>query len=100
MTRKEIFVTTKMRTSDFDDGDAAVDASLCRLNLDYMALMILQHSQPSKDVDVYKLPFLKIPVNTAAAPIFPRYCFPLTPGSQNIEYPFQHLDEMKVSCPV
>ena len=54
VTREEIFVTTKMWTSDFDDGDAAVDASLRRLNLDYIDLMILHHSQPSNDVDAYK----------------------------------------------
>lgn len=54
VTREEIFVTTKMWTSDFNDGDAAVDASLRRLNLDYIDLMILHHSQPSNDVDAYK----------------------------------------------
>ncbi len=41
VTREEIFVTTKMWTSDFDNGDAAVDASLERLGLDYVDLMIL-----------------------------------------------------------
>src|SRR5690606_19664213 len=30
VTREEIFVTTKMWTSDFDDGDNAIDASLER----------------------------------------------------------------------
>ncbi|MEQ3170113.1 aldo/keto reductase [Dysosmobacter welbionis] len=53
-TREEIFVTTKMWTSDFDNGDAAVDASLERLGLDYIDLMILHHSQPSNDVDAYQ----------------------------------------------
>ena len=53
-TRAEIFVTTKMWTSDFSDGDAAIDASLKRLGLDYIDLMILHHSQPSNDVDAYK----------------------------------------------
>jgi len=36
------------------DGDAAVDASLQRLGVDYIDLMILHHSQPSNDVDVYQ----------------------------------------------
>lgn len=54
VTREEIFVTTKMWTSDFNDGDAAVEASLRRLNLDYIDLMILHHSQPSNDVEAYK----------------------------------------------
>ena len=54
VTREEIFVTTKMWTSDFDNGAAAIDASLRRLNLDYIDLMILHHSQPSNDVDAYK----------------------------------------------
>lgn len=39
---------------DFDSGAAAIDASLRRLNLDYIDLMILHHSQPSNDVDAYK----------------------------------------------
>ena len=52
--REGIFVTTKMWTSDFSNGDAAVDASLKRLGLDYIDLMILHHSQPRNDVDAYK----------------------------------------------
>ena len=54
VTREDVFITTKMWTSDFDDGDAAVDASLNRLGLDYIDLMILHHSQPSNDVDAYQ----------------------------------------------
>ena len=52
--REDIFVTTKMWTSDYDDGESAIDASLERLGLDYIDLMILHHSQPSNDVDAYK----------------------------------------------
>ena len=52
--REEIFVTTKMWTSDYDDGDAAIDASLERLGLDTIDLMILHHSQPNNDVDAYR----------------------------------------------
>ena len=54
VAREEIFVTTKMWTSDFGNGDAAIDASLERLGLDYIDLMILHHSQPSNDVDAYQ----------------------------------------------
>ena len=54
VTRKEVFITTKMWTSDFGNGDAAVDASLERLGVDYIDLMILHHSQPSNDVDAYQ----------------------------------------------
>ena len=54
VTREEIFVTTKMWTSDFGNGDAAVEASLNRLGLDYIDLMILHHSQPSNDVQAYQ----------------------------------------------
>ena len=54
VTREEIFVTTKMWTDDFDDGAAAIDASLRRLGLDYIDLMILHHSQPRNDVAAYR----------------------------------------------
>lgn len=54
VTREEIFVTTKMWTSDYDDGESAVNASLKRLGLDYIDLMILHHSQPENDVEAYQ----------------------------------------------
>ena len=54
VTRVEVFITTKMWTSDFGNGDAAVDASLSRLGVDYIDLMILHHSQPSNDVQAYQ----------------------------------------------
>lgn len=54
VTREEIFVTTKMWTSDYSNGDAAIDASLERLGLDYIDLMFLHHSQPSNDVEAYQ----------------------------------------------
>lgn len=53
-TREEIFVTTKMWTSDYSNGDTAINSSLQRLGLDYVDLMILHHSQPSNDVEAYK----------------------------------------------
>ena len=53
-TREEIFVTTKMWIDDYDDGDAAIDASLERLGVDYIDLMILHHSQPGNDVEAYQ----------------------------------------------
>ena len=54
VTREEVFITTKMWTSDFSNGDAAIDASLRRLGVDYIDLMILHHSQPRNDVDAYR----------------------------------------------
>ncbi|MBR5620738.1 MAG: aldo/keto reductase, partial [Clostridia bacterium] len=54
VTREEVFITTKMWTSDFGNGDAAIDASLKRLGVDYIDLMILHHSQPSNDVQAYE----------------------------------------------
>lgn len=54
VTREEIFVTTKMWTSDYNNGDAAINASLERLGLDYVDLMILHHSNPSNDVTAYQ----------------------------------------------
>ena len=52
--RKDVFITTKMWTSDFDNGDAAVEASLERLGVEYIDLMILHHSQPRNDVAAYQ----------------------------------------------
>ena len=54
VTREEVFITTKMWTSDFSNGDAAIDASLQRLGVDYIDLMILHHSQPRNDVEAYQ----------------------------------------------
>ena len=52
--REDVFITTKMWTSDYDSGDAAVEASLRRLGVDYIDLMILHHSQPSNDIAAYQ----------------------------------------------
>lgn len=54
VSREDVFVTTKMWTSDYDYGDAAVDASLKKLGLDYIDLMILHHSQSRNDVKAYQ----------------------------------------------
>ena len=54
VTREEIFVTTKLWTSDYDDADNAINGSLERLGLDYIDLMILHHSQPENDVAAYQ----------------------------------------------
>ena len=53
VTREDVFLTTKMWTADYDDGEAAIEASLERLGVDYIDLMILHHSQPSNDVEAY-----------------------------------------------
>ncbi len=54
VTREEVFITTKMWTSDYGNGDAAIDASLRRLGVDTIDLMILHHSQPRDDVQAYQ----------------------------------------------
>lgn len=54
VTREEVYITTKMWTADFGNGDAAINESLKRLGVDYIDLMILHHSQPSNDVEAYK----------------------------------------------
>lgn len=52
--REEIFVTTKMWTSDFNNPDDAINESLRRLDLDYIDLMILHHSSNPSDITAYK----------------------------------------------
>lgn len=54
VAREEIFVTTKLWTSDYNDADNAINGSLERLGLDYIDLMILHHSQPENDVTAYQ----------------------------------------------
>ena len=54
VTRSEIFVTTKMWTSDYSNGKSAIETSLNNLGLECIDLMILHHSQPSNDTDAYK----------------------------------------------
>lgn len=53
VSREEIFVTAKLWTDDYDSADEAINASLERLGLDYIDLMILHHSQPANDVEAY-----------------------------------------------
>ena len=43
-----------MWTDDYGNGGAAIDASLERLGLDYIDLMILHHSAPGSDVSAYQ----------------------------------------------
>lgn len=52
--REDLFVTTKLWTSDYGHAEQAVDASLERLGLDYLDLMLLHHSQPYNDVTAYQ----------------------------------------------
>ena len=51
--RDEVFVTTKIYPSQFDDPKAAIDAALDALDIGYIDLMLLHH--PGKgDVEAYK----------------------------------------------
>ena len=54
VTREEVFITTKMWTADYADPEEAINASLKRLGVDYIDLMILHHSQPRNDIEAYK----------------------------------------------
>ena len=51
--RSEIFITTKLWYSDYDDVPRAVDAMLKRLGTDYIDLLLL-HYPASNDVEAYK----------------------------------------------
>lgn len=44
--REDIFVTTKLWTSDFDRADEEIDERLERLGLDYIDLLLLHHTAP------------------------------------------------------
>lgn len=52
--REDVFVTTKMWTSDYSDGDAAINESLSLLGVDYIDLLLLHHSRPDSDIDAYQ----------------------------------------------
>ncbi|WP_278872058.1 aldo/keto reductase [Leyella stercorea] len=47
--REEIFVTTKLWTSDFYRADEEVDERLERLGLDYIDLLLLHHTAPDDE---------------------------------------------------
>ncbi len=51
--REEVFITTKIWTDDFDDAANAIDASLERLGVDYIDLMLLHHEGPN-DEEAYR----------------------------------------------
>lgn len=47
--REEIFVTTKLWTSDFYRADEEIDERLERLGLDYIDLLLLHHTAPNDE---------------------------------------------------
>lgn len=51
--RDDIFLTTKLWTADFSNAAAAIDASLQRLDQDYVDLMLLHH-EDAYDEDAYQ----------------------------------------------
>lgn len=51
--REEYFLETKLGPTLYEN-DHAIDDTLKRLQVDYIDLMILHHSQPSNDVDAYQ----------------------------------------------
>ena len=52
ISRNEIFVTTKMFTSQFSNPENAIETSLSRLNVEYIDLMLLHHPG-NNDVKAY-----------------------------------------------
>ena len=50
--REEIFVTSKLWTSEFANADKEIDERLQRLGLDYVDLLLLHHAAPN-DVHAY-----------------------------------------------
>lgn len=53
ISREEIFVTSKLWTSSFNNADYEVDERLERLGLDYIDLLLLHHTAPY-DEDAYQ----------------------------------------------
>jgi diketogulonate reductase-like aldo/keto reductase len=51
--REELFITTKLWPSDYENVDRAIDDTLTRLNLDYIDLLLL-HQPFGKYVQAYK----------------------------------------------
>ncbi len=51
--RGDVFVTTKLWTDDFGDAANAIDASLARLDLDYVDLLLLHHTG-ANDEEAYR----------------------------------------------
>ena len=51
--REEIFVTSKLWTSSFNNADREVDERLERLGLDYIDLLLLHHTAPC-DEEAYQ----------------------------------------------
>lgn len=52
VNREDIFITTKLYPSQFEDADAAIDQALERLDVEYIDLMLLHHPG-SNDLDAY-----------------------------------------------
>lgn len=50
---EEVFITTKIWTADFGNAAAAIDASLERLGVEYIDLMLLHHEGPN-DEEAYR----------------------------------------------
>ncbi|MBO4865688.1 MAG: aldo/keto reductase [Ruminococcus sp.] len=53
VTRKEVFVTTKVMPSNYDRAYSSIDDSLKLLGLDYIDLMLI-HQSGANDTEVYK----------------------------------------------
>lgn len=53
VTREEMFITTKLYPSQFDDPEAAIEQALGKLNIGYIDLMLLHHPGDG-DVGAYK----------------------------------------------
>lgn len=53
VTREDIFVTTKIYPNEYTNADEAIEASLARLDIGYVDLMLLHHPD-SHDVEAYR----------------------------------------------
>ena len=61
--REELFITTKLWRSDYEDIEGAIRLSLKKLKLEYLDLYLVHWPIPKIDWENEEMPFLKTPMH-------------------------------------